>query len=374
MSTAYTSINFNRESQVKKITLAALVFGAFGATAHAQSSVTIYGMVDAGIVSEHGGKAGAVEKITSGVGGQSRLGFKGVEDLGNGLSTIFVLESGFKIDDGTQDTSGSLFNRQALVGLSSKELGAVTLGRQNTPWYNTLTSVADPFGANYAGSAKNLLPAGGSNTRTSNTLQYSTPVVSGFSGDAAYSAGEQAGDNKAGRQWGADAQFKQGPLTVRAAYSVRNSDVAATGVGHGNGKNTLIAANYDFQVVKAFLAYGADKGFNSAPLPTTAAFAPAATAAVGSTDSRDLLVGATAPIGVNGTLLASYIKKDDRMTLNQDADQYAIGYSYALSKRTSAYVMYAHIRNKNGAGYTVGNNNETGSGNTAYNIGLHHVF
>ena len=366
---------------MKKITLAALIFGAFTATAQAQSSVTIYGMVDAGIVSEHGGKAGAVEKITSGVGGQSRLGFKGVEDLGNGLSTIFVLESGFKIDDGTQDTSGSLFNRQALVGLSSKEAGTVTLGRQNTPWYNTLTTVADPFGANYAGSAKNLLPAGGSNTRTSNTLQYSTPVVAGFSGDAAYSAGEQAGDNNAGRQWGADVQYKQGPLIVRAAYSVRNADVstgAATtaipAVGHGNGKNTLIAANYDFKVVKAYLAYGADKGYNSSPLPTAAAYTTTALAAVGSTDSRDLLVGATAPVGDNGTVLASYIKKDDRMALNRDADQYAIGYSYALSKRTSAYLMYAHIKNKNGAGYTVGNNNEAGSGNTAYNIGLHHVF
>lgn len=357
---------------MKKITLAALILGAFAASAHAQSSVTIYGQVDAGLVSEHGGKAGAVEKITSGVGGQSRLGFKGVEDLGGGLSTVFVLESGFKIDDGTQDTAGSMFNRQAYVGLSSKEAGAITLGRQNTPWYNTLTGFADPFGANYAGSAKNLMPAGGSMTRTSNTVQYAAPVVSGFTGEVAYSAGEQADAINNGRQWGGAVQYKNGPLALRAAYSSRNTDTVSPRTSVDNSKNTLLAANYDFQVVKAYLSYGINKGPVSSSLPNSTAYTTAAVAA--STDSRDLLVGASIPAGGNGTVLASYIHKDDRNAANRDADQYAAGYSYALSKRTSAYFMYAKIRNKNGASYTVGNNNEVGSGDSAYNIGLHHSF
>ena len=360
---------------MKKLTLAAMVIGSFAASAHAQSNVTVYGLVDAGIVSERGGKAGNVTKLTSGVGAQSRLGFRGTEDLGNGLSALFVLETGVKIDDGTLDnTASALFNRQALVGLKSKDLGGLTLGRQYTPWYNTLGQVADPFGGGYAGSAKNLFPAGGSHTRTSNTILYATPSLSGFSAEVSYSLGEQAGDNTAGRQIGAVLAYSNGQLNVRAAYTSLNSDVAAAGttpkVSHDNGNNFLIAANYNFTVVKAFLAYGKDKGFNSAPLPNATAFP---TPAAPSIDSNDLLLGVTAPIGSAGTLMASYIRKDDK-TFNQDADQWAVGYSHALSNRTSAYLAYAKIKNKNGASYTVGNNNEVGSGDKAFNLGVKHAF
>ena len=353
-----------------------MVIGSFAASAHAQSNVTIYGLVDAGIVSERGGKAGNITKLTSGIGSQSRLGFRGTEDLGNGLSALFVLETGVKIDDGTLDNATSaLFNRQAFVGLKNKDLGGLTLGRQYTPWYNTLGQVADPFGAGYAGSAKNLFPAGGSHTRTSNTVLYATPSLSGFSAEVSYSLGEQAGDNTAGRQIGAVLAYSTGSLNVRAAYTTLNSDVAAVGatprVSHDNGNNFLIAANYNFTVVKAFLAYGKDKGFNSAPLPNASAFT--ATAVAPSIDSTDLLIGATAPIGTSGTLMASYIRKDDK-TFNRDADQWALGYSHALSNRTSAYVAYAKIKNKNGASYTVGNNNEVGSGDKAFNLGVKHSF
>jgi predicted porin len=68
--------------------------------------------------------------------------------------------------------------------------------------------------------------------------------------------------------------------------------------------------------------------------------------------------------------MASFIRKNDKEVANRDADQWAIGYSYALSKRTSTYVAYAKIKNKNGAGYTVGNNTEAGSGDKAFNLGL----
>ncbi|WP_222838972.1 porin, partial [Enterococcus faecium] len=89
---------------MKKLTLAVLIAGSFAATASAQSNVTIYGIVDAGIVRETGGAAGDVTKLTSGIGSQSRIGFRGTEDLGNGLSAIFTLESGYKIDDGAIDS------------------------------------------------------------------------------------------------------------------------------------------------------------------------------------------------------------------------------------------------------------------------------
>jgi len=85
-------------------------------------------------------------------------------------------------------------------------------------------------------------------------------------------------------------------------------------------------------------------------------------------------VGVTVPFGVQHTFLASYIRKNDKTTLNQDADQFALGYRYALSKRTDLYAMYAHIKNKNGAPYTVGSSIEAGSGNSAWNMGIRHTF
>jgi predicted porin len=361
---------------VKILTLAALLAAAFPLSSFAQSNVTIYGIVDAGIVSESGGAAGSVNKVTSGVGSASRIGFKGTEDLGGGLSAIFTLESGAKIDTGESDSTGYIFNRQAFVGLKSTTMGTLTLGKQYTPWYLALSQVADPFGAGYAGSAKNLFPAAGVNTRTPNTVVYSAPAYQGFQADVAYSTGEQAGDNDAGRQFGASLGYTNGPLTARLAYNNRNSDVAATSttaaVSRGIGHNTLFAINYDFTFLKAYFAFGQDKGYNSAVLPVANAYAYAV-APKATTDSTDMLIGATAPLGQSGTVMASYIRKDDK-EFNQDANQWAVGYSYALSKRTSAYAVFAKIKNKNGAGYTVGNNTEAGSGDKAYNLGIRHTF
>jgi len=362
---------------VKKLILAAIFAGSFAAvTAHAQSNVTIYGIVDAGIVRETGGSGGDVTKVTSGIGSQSRIGFRGVEDLGGDLSAIFTLESGYKIDDGSLDSTNTLFNRQAFVGLKSKTLGTVTIGRQYNPLYNAMSQVADPFGAGYAGSIKNLFPAGGVNTRVSNAIVYQTPSFSGFTVDGLYALGEQSGDNTAGRLFSVGLSYTGNGLNVRLVHSNRNNDTAATGttaaVNRDEGKNTLLAANYDFKVVKLFAAYEWDKGPNSAPLPVANAYG-LKVAPTASTESNDALIGLTAPLG-NGTVMASYINKNDKTRFNQDAHQWAIGYSYALSKRTSAYTAYAKIKNKNGAGYTVGNNNEAGSGDAAFNLGLRHTF
>ena len=354
-----------------------MIIGAFAAQAQAQSNVTIYGIVDAGIVSERGGAAGSVTKVTSGIGSQSRLGFRGTEDLGNGLSAIFQIETGLKVDDGTLDNSNNaLFNRQAFVGLKSKEAGTLTLGRQYTMLYNAMSQVADPFGAGYAGSIKNLFPAAGANTRVSNAVVYATPVVSGFSAEALYALGEQAGSTEAGRQFGLGLNFSQAELNARLVYNNRNNDTVASGttaaVNRDSGRNTLFAINYDFKVVKAYFAYGADKGVNSAALPVANAYGYAV-APRASLDSNDILIGVQVPVG-SGTIMASAIRKNDKTNFNQDADQWAVGYLHALSKRTGAYIAYAKIKNKNGAGYTVGNNNEAGTGDKAFNIGVRHTF
>ena len=357
--------------------LASALVGVAAASAQAQSNVTIYGTVDAGVVSERGAAAGNNTKVTSGVGSASRLGFRGTEDLGSGSKAVFVLESGIKADTGESDVAGSIANRQSFVGIGNDSYGMVSLGRQKTTMYKALGEVGDPFGLGYAGSAKNLFPLAGPNTRTSNTIAYATPAIDGLSGEVTYSLGEQAGNAAAGRQFGLAVAYANGGLNARLVYNNRNSDVAGTpaapAVNHDVGHNTLLVANYDFGVLKAYFAYGQDRGFNSAVLPNLNnpygyAVAPKAT-----TDSADLLMGATLPAGANGTIMTSYLRKQDKQ-YGQNASQLALGYSYAFSRRSSAYLAYAHINNRNGAGYTVGNDTEAGSGNAAFNLGIRHSF
>ncbi|MET0319091.1 MAG: porin, partial [Duganella sp.] len=303
---------------MKKLTLAAMIIGGFAAQAQAQSNVTIYGLVDIGLVSERGGAAGNVTKVTSGIGGQSRLGFRGTEDLGNGLSAIFQLEAGLKADDGTLDNTpaagapSALFNRTAMVGLKSKDAGTLTIGRQHTMLYNALSQVADPFGAGYAGSIKNLFPTSGNLTRISNSLVYSTPTMSGFSVDGQYALGEQAGSSEAARQFGLGLNFSEGPLNVRVVYNNRNNDTVANRVvtERETGKNTVAAFNYDFKVVKAYFAYGANRGLNSSPLPVANAYGYR-TAPTVSVESDDMLIGAQIPVGA-GTIMTSYTRKNDK--------------------------------------------------------------
>ncbi|MGV7208592.1 porin [Oxalobacteraceae bacterium A2-2] len=359
---------------MKKSLISIAILGALSNVALAQSNVTIYGTVDAGLTSERGGAAGNVTKVTSGAASASRLGFKGTEDLGGGLSAIFTLEAGVKIDDGALDnTNNKLFNRQAFVGLKSTEAGTLTLGRQYTPYYETLRDVADPFALGYAGTAKNLFPVAGVQTRNDNAIVYRTPSLSGVQAAFSYSLGETAGDASAQRQLGASLNYSNGPLNASVAYNSRNNDTATlktAGIGH----NALVAVNYDFSVAKAFFAYGKDKGLNSAALANTSNPYGYTVVPVGSQDSSDILVGVTAPVGQVGTFMASFIRKNDKERFDRDADQWALGYSHALSKRTSTYVAYAKIKNKNGASYTVGNNTEVGSGDKAFNVGVKHSF
>lgn len=367
---------------MKKSLAALAVLGAFTSLAYGQSNVSIYGIIDAGVVRESGGAGGNVTNVSSGIASASRLGFRGTEDLGQGWSANFVLESGARVDTGASDVAGSIFNRQAYVGLRSNTLGALTLGRQYTPYYLALSAVADPFGAGYAGAAKNLFPGGGANTRTSNTVYYLSPKVAGVVAELAYAFGEQSGSNTAGRQIGAALGYSQGKLNVRLAHNHRNTDLTAAAgalqtpalpaTSRDIGRNTLLAANYDFGIVKAFGAYSLNKGTNSSPIPnTTNPFGGVRPTA--STDSRDLLVGATVGWGSN-LVMASYIRKDDQTAFNQDARQWALGLSHALSKRTSLYAAYAKINNRHGAGYTVGNNSDVGSGDAALNAGIRHSF
>ncbi|HHT9054740.1 TPA: porin, partial [Burkholderia cenocepacia] len=131
---------------MKKTIVAAATLGMFGTAAHAQSSVTLYGLIDAGVaysnkVATTGGH-GKLVKYGDGVASGSRWGIRGSEDLGDGLKALFVLENGFSSGDGSIGQGGALFGRQAFVGLSKNGIGSLTFGRQ----YSFST---DYIGANY---------------------------------------------------------------------------------------------------------------------------------------------------------------------------------------------------------------------------------
>lgn len=330
---------------MKKLILSALL-GAAGQLALAQSATAIYGVADMGLVLERGGAASSINKLTSGIGYGSRIGFRGTEDLGGGLSAKYVLEAGILMDTGASAQGGLLFGRQAYVGLGS-QAGSVTLGRQYTPYYWNLLTVADPFLTGYAGTAANLMANTGG--RANNMMLYTSPTIGGVTGELAYAFGEVAGDSAASRAIGGAIGYSGGPLNVKLAYHNANNATATDST-----RNTLLAGNYDFGIAKAHLAYAWNKG------PSTS-------------DSNDLLIGATIPFGPH-KVLASYIVKNDKSAANRDASQAAIGYIYSVSKRTELYTAYAKINNRNGAAFIVGNGTELGSGNQAFNVGVRHFF
>lgn len=360
---------------MKATVITAVIASACAGNAMAQSTVSIYGIADAGFVSERGGTAGTVNKITSGVGSASRIGFRASESLGGGMSALFTIETGFRIDSGEADSASNLFNRQAFVGIKSP-LGTLSFGRQYTPWHQVLTQVADPFGGGYAPGAKNLFPDSGTNVRSNNSVVYSMPVTNGLSADLAYSLGEQSGSSSAGRQAGFALGYSSGPLNLRLAYNNKNSDIAAAPgvapVNRSNGINKLIAANYQFGIVKAYFALGIDKGFNSAPLgnPNNPYGGVRPTPSI---DGREVLLGLSVK-ALQGTILASVMHKDDKTAFDQDASGWGVGYLYPLSVRTTLYGAYGAANNHNGAGYTVANNTEPGSGDRAFNAGIRHSF
>ena len=347
---------------MKKLNLALVLTGALTGAAQAQSAIEVYGIADMGLVREVGNVAGsgataAGNKITSGAQSGTRLGFKGKEDLGNGLSALFVLETGIAADRGGFN-QGNGFARQSFVGLQG-DFGTLTLGRQYTSYFLTLNQVADPFASGLAGNAQNLmLPPSGTTAitttdraiRMDNAIKYATPLFENFSAEIAYGFGEIAGNSDASRVITGSVGYDSKPLNVRLAYYEKNN---ATDTG--NLKSTMLAANYDLEFAKIFAAY-ADNDW------------------VGQTKTRNYLIGATVPFGAH-KFIASYIRADGRgVYAANDADQWGIGYTYSLSKRTNLYAAYGYISNDGAATYTIGNNSENGSSNKAFNLGVRHVF
>jgi predicted porin len=346
-------------------------------TAQAQSAVTVYGVADAGLVIERGGD-GATTKVGSGLASGSRLGFKGTEDLGNGLSAGFVLESGVSIDSGASGQGGLTFGRQSYVSLSSRTLGSISAGRQYSPYYKVLRDVADPFGDGLAGQAANLVVP---NARKDNAVVYATPALAGWSAELAYGAGEVAGNSTRKRTLSGAVNYSAGPVAVSLAHHRREDALAST-----HSRNSMLAARYTLGAYQLHAAYAANRGMGTVGGSvlgtvitgtgvTTLAGSGTAAGPVGAPGaaSRDLLLGLCATFGPH-SFAGSVVQHADRSAADKDARQYGVAYLYALSKRTDVYTAYARIRNTNGAAFTVGNASDDGKGHSAINIGLRHLL
>ncbi|WP_038207491.1 porin [Xenophilus azovorans] len=381
-----------------KKSLVALAALAAAGVASAQSSVTLFGIVDASISSVSNKSElvtdpftlltnpyaylylpGSLKTSRTGLNNSaynsSRLGFRGVEDLGGGLSASFWLEAPITNDDGA--TGVTTFARRSTVSLSGG-FGEIRLGVDYKPTFWNYT-VFDPFGTVGAGTAliQRATPAlENSNVRASNSIGYFLPKnLGGFYGQVMYSFHEQLkADNnlqdalnpnsRGGRYWGGRFGYANGPLDVAVAYGEQNNESDWLTGYDNTAKNFNVGASYDFGVVKLFGQYARVKNKDeySANEPW---FNP-------STKMDGYLLGVTVPVGA-GQIRASYGRvkfKTDRDPLvalldpyyqyaDPKADQLAVGYVHNLSKRTALYATVAYIKNKNGANFSAGSGNIT---------------
>lgn len=308
---------------MKKSLLALAVFSALSGTAAAQMNTTVYGIINIGLTHSKSDVAATRWGIDSGGWYASRLGFRGSENLGDGVSAIFQLENGFSPDTGAMGQGGRIFGRHAWVGLKG-DFGTVRFGRAWTPTYLLLTDVIDPFEDGLAGAAggffgRNIYNA--IDIRMQNAIFYSK-AIGGLRADVAYSLGEVSGSTSANSQISTGFTYTAGKMTAVFGYQDVND---ATGTG--SAKHTFVGGTYDFGGAKLHL--GLDDQKTDAAGVTRA-------------DANNVLVGLTIPAR-GGRILASYNRRNDRMLANLDMTQYAIGYTYDLSKRTTLFTSYGHV-------------------------------
>jgi predicted porin len=345
---------------------------------HAQSSVTLYGIIDEGLtmVTNSGGKHQYL--LSSGVMQGSRWGLRGSEDLGGGLKAIFRLESGFDASTGKLGQGGLAFGRQAYVGLESN-YGTVTLGRQ----YDSVVDFLGPLEAGdqwatsmgaHPGDIDNF----NNSYRTNNAIKYTSQNYSGFTFGGVYSLGGVAGDYSRNQVWSAGAQYANGPLVLSAAYlNVRNPNVAFFG-NSNSGTVSTATSNVSSPIYSGYgsahtyQVIGAGGAYTIGAATIGATYSNVKFDELGSSYAS-ALAGQTATFNnvevnfkyqITPTLLAgiaydylrgSSVNGRSAPTYNQGM----AGVDYFLSKRTDVYAVaeYQHA-----GGYT---ENSTGTGVTA---------
>lgn len=351
---------------MKKSLLVIALLSTLVGSAVAQTSVTVYGTADAGVAYNRGSfNAGKKLTLESGQQSYSRIGFKGTEDLGNGLKALFLLEQGVQIDTGTSGytTLGSnidptfgnsgTFSSQAYVGLSSN-FGTLKLGRQFSPLYEAHGAI-DPFANGFASNINNFFGADHTNfsnyQRMSNAAVFNTADnLYGFKGALAYGFGETTGSISNQSQVGLSLGYENGPLTAVYAYHHANG-VLPVGASIESFNTHFLGATYDFGVAKAHAALDQNKVGNSFK-------------------TQDYMVGVSVPFGAH-SVFADYTYKKDRINTNANASQIGVGYTYALSKRTNLYTAYNHVRNNSGSFI---NTDTPGNKVNTLQIGMRHMF
>jgi predicted porin len=219
-----------KKSAVQKTALAlAIAGGTFTAAHAAETAVTLYGIADVSIryLSDGNGTqpAGSRVSMENGAVTNSRWGLRGTEDLGNGNSAFFRLESGFNMQNGEESDPGRMFNRHAYVGLDGNQLGAISLGRQDTPLFTILGDTFDPLTVgNYE--QNSWLPVSMSRARSSNSVRYRNNKLGGFDVILQYGFGETQSyeDHKLGQQYGGTVTYTVGPLILGGGYQLTRAE------------------------------------------------------------------------------------------------------------------------------------------------------
>ena len=357
---------------MKRSQLAVLGLSAIAAaSAHAQSSVTVFGLLDMSLAHFRADGSGSQTALATDGYQSSRLGFRGVEDLGGGLKAGFWLEAGLAPDDGegaasnsnnqssgagaaTAGRQGITFNRRSTVSLIGN-WGELRLGRDFVPGFWNLTNF-NPFGTNGVGSSGFLFyPVQGAarvtNIRASNSIGYFLPAMGGFYGQAMYAFGENLSSvgateddgNVAGLRLG----YAAGPLDV----AIATTKTTISSVGDLTQSN--IGGSYDFGMVRPMALYNENK--------------------VGATRTKSWLIGALVPVGA-GQIRVAYSSVSTTGIAN-DADQWALGYVHNLSKRTALYANWSRVNNDGGTNYNVGRpTTVVGGSSEGYEFGLRHAF
>lgn len=347
---------------MKKTAALALLAGV-SALAHAQSSVTLFGVVDAGLRYTKNGDD-SVTSLASNGAQSSRLGFRAIEDLGDGLKAGFWLETGLNPDKGTQSDSTRFWNRRSTVSLFGN-FGEVRLGRDLAPTY-TGYSDYDVFGATGVADAGKFVNKLGTDVdttvRADNMVSYFLPShIGGVYGQLSAAAGEGVTGKK---YYGGRVGYAAGPLDVSVSYGQTEVSPLA-GSAEDEYKFGSIAASYDLRMVK-LMGYVSQTKYADEKVTIAN-------------------IGASVPLG-RGSVRVSFINANASGNTpagasieDDDANQIALGYVYDLSKRTALYTSVARVNNKNGASYVVDSNPaltspNTGKNSTGYEVGIRHRF
>lgn len=355
---------------MKKSLIALAVMAAAGA-ASAQSSVTLFGIVDATLQwSKSSTGVGDVRfRVTNSGYNSSRLGFRGTEDLGGGMSASFWLEAGVNNDDGSGATTsinntgaagsttgggGLTFNRRSTVSLAGN-WGEVRLGRDYTPQFWNLT-VFDPFGTNGVGTTATMQTGftGPTTVRASNSIGYFAPRnLGGFYGQVQYYENELNNAVGAtiddGSGFGLRVGYAAGPFNVAFGYG--KTTFAAGDITQAN-----LGGQWDFGVAKLMGQFTRDEN--------------------GTLDGTGWLIGGLMPVGPGEIRLAYSQYEIDLGALGEPKQRkLALGYVHNLSKRTAVYATVARVKGSNGAAAQVGGSAAVVNGSaTAVDFGLRHSF